>query len=470
MIPVASLTMHDERSDLASSLLTEDRFSLSRNAFGADFKWGVSTAAFQVEGAWNVEGKGPSIWDEFTRRNGTIRSGHLADTSCDFYHRYAEDIDIIKFLSIDHFRFSISWSRILPAGTGKINAAGVDFYNRVIDRCLRLGIEPWITLYHWDLPLELKKKGGWANRDILGWFTEYTSLCVKLFGDRVKRWIIMNEPLAFTGAGYFLGIHAPGHKGLGNFLPAVHHATICQLSSGRMVKDVLPGAEVGTSFSCSMITPVNDQPRNVRAAARMDALLNRMSVEPLLGMGYPVDQLPSLRKIEKYFHPSDEKLYGFRFDFIGLQNYTREVVMHVPWVPYVHASIVKAGRRNVPVTSMDWEIYPPSIFEMLKRFSAYPGVNKIYVTENGASFPDKVENGHVHDQERMRYFSLYLSQVLRAKNEGVNVQGYFAWTLLDNFEWAEGYHQRFGLVYVDFETRQRIIKDSAFWYKAFLEK
>ena len=449
--------------------MTEDIIPFSRIEFGEKFKWGIATAAYQIEGAINEHGKGPSVWDEFTRRKGKIRSGHKGDIACDFYNHYKEDIDIVKFLSIGCFRFSISWSRILPNGMGQVNEAGVAFYNRIIDHCLLFGIEPWITLYHWDLPLELEKKGGWTNREILGWFSDYVWLCTSLFGDRVKHWIILNEPLAFTGAGYFLGIHAPGKRGLHNFLPATHHATLCQLIGGKIVKENVTKAEVGTSFSCSYIEPLTNNRLHNKAAERMDALLNRMSIEPVLGMGYPVKELPQLKKIEKYTKPGDEKWFDFQFDFIGLQNYTREIIRFAPFIPYLRANIVKAGKRKAYSTTMDWEVYPPSIYEMLKRFSAYKGVKKIYVTENGAAFPDKLEKGHIHDTERTLFLKLYLAQILRAKNEGVNVQGYFAWTLLDNFEWAEGFNQRYGLVYVDFPTQERIIKDSGFWYKSFLE-
>jgi beta-glucosidase len=443
--------------------------SLNRDLFGNDFKWGVSTAAYQIEGGHDAHGKGLSVWDIFTSKSSNILNGHHGNTACDFYNTYKEDIALLKELGIPNFRFSLSWARILPNGTGEVNQQGVDFYNNVIDCCLENGIEPWVTLYHWDLPHELELKGGWVNRDVVAWFKEYVEVCAKNFGDRVKYWMVMNEPMVFTGAGYFLGVHAPGKKGLPNFLPAVHHAVLCMGEGGRVLRELVPGAEIGTTFSCSYIEPFTPVRKDVVAARRVDALMNRLFIEPVLGLGYPEDELPVVKKLKKYFRPGDEKLMQFDFDFIGIQNYTREVVKHSIFVPYLNAVLVKAENRKVPLTAMKWEIYPPSIYHMLKQFSEYPGLPKIYITENGAAFPDVPAGGKVNDTERVQYLRRYLKEVLKAKSEGVDVQGYFIWTLLDNFEWAEGYHPRFGLVYVDFETQKRIIKSSGYWYKSFLK-
>ncbi|AWH84662.1 beta-glucosidase [Flavobacterium album] len=442
---------------------------LSRDQFGESFKWGVSTAAYQIEGGHDTDEKGLSIWDIFTAKSGSIANGHNANIACDFYNRYPEDIALVKELNIPNLRFSLSWPRIMPEGTGKVNQKGIDFYNRVIDSCLENGIEPWITLYHWDLPHELEMKGGWVNRDIISWFAEYVEVCAKNFGDRVKHWMVMNEPMVFTGAGYFMGLHAPGKKGLPNFLPAAHHAILSMAEGGRVLRNLLPDAEIGTTFSCSYIEPYTAGPKDFAAAKRADALLNRLFIEPVLGLGYPREDLPVLKKLHKYIQPGDEEKMKFDFDFIGVQNYTREVVKHSIFVPYLNAVLVKAQNRKVPLTAMGWEIYPPSIYHMLKKYGAYEGVKKIYITENGAAFTDQPVNGEVKDDQRIQYINDHLKQVLNAKNEGVNVRGYFVWTLLDNFEWAEGYHPRFGLVHVDFDTQQRIIKASGHWYKSFLQ-
>jgi beta-glucosidase len=443
--------------------------NFNKRLFGDNFTWGVAAAAVQIEGAYNIDGKGESIWDVFSAKKGKILNGNHHYTACDFYHRYEADIDLIKQLNIPNFRFSISWARILPGGTGAINQAGIDFYNRVIDYCLKRGIEPWITLYHWDLPNALELQGGWTNREVIGWFTEYVNVCALNFGGRVKHWMVMNEPSVFVGAGYFLGLHAPGKTGLKNFLPAVHHAILSIAAGGKALRKNLPKANIGTTFSCSHIGPSTGKPKDVSAAKRIDALLNRLFIEPVLGLGYPVEDLPLLTKMEKYAEPGDEANMHFDFDFIGIQVYTREIVKHSFFTPYIHASLVKAKDRNVPTTAMGWEVYPPSIYEILKKFDRYTGIKNIYITENGAAFPDEIKDGKVDDPKRVQYLQTYLEQVLKAKNEGCKVNGYFVWTLMDNFEWAEGYHPRFGLIYVDFETQQRIVKSSGNWYSDFLK-
>lgn len=442
--------------------------TLDRKLFGDNFKWGVSVAALQIEGACDADGKGESIWDVFSSRKNRILNNDHPREACDFYNQYKQDIDIIAQLNIPCFRFSISWTRILPYGTGEINQAGIDFYNRVIDYCISKGVEPWLTIYHWDLPQALEAKGGWTNREIVGWFINFTNICAQNFGDRVKHWMVMNEPGVFTGAGYFLGIHAPGRTGLRNFLPAIHHAVLCMSEGGRLLRKLLPDAEIGTTFSCSYIEPHTNKPKDLAAAKRVDALLNRLFIEPVLGLGYPTD-VKAIKGISKYYQPGDEEAMKFDFDFIGVQNYTREIVKRSFFTPYVGASLVKAEKRNVQLTEMKWEVYPPSIYHMLKKFDSYPGIRKIYVTENGSAFPDTVTNGNVHDPQRVAYLQDYLRQVLKAKDEGAKIDGYFIWTLTDNFEWAEGYHPRFGLIYIDFETQQRIVKSSGKWYGEFLK-
>ena len=441
----------------------------TKEEFGADFNWGVSTAAYQIEGAHITDGKGLSIWDTFSQKKKKIIDNHNGNIACDYYNRYAEDIALLYKLNIPNYRFSISWSRILPQGTGPINHKGVDFYNRIIDFCLELGIEPWITIYHWDLPEVLQKKGGWTNREVIHWFGYYVDCCIKLFGDRVKKWMILNEPMVFTGAGYFLGVHAPGKKGLTNFLSAAHHAALCQAEGGRIIKTLRNDCKVGTTISYSHIEPFRNTDRDIIASKKVDALLNRLFIEPLLGMGYPTKELKILERIERFMHHGDEGKLAFDMDFIGLQNYTRELVSYAPLMPFVRAKIIKANKRNVAHTLMNWEIYPPSIYHALKRINAYSGVKEIIITENGAAFKDELSNGAVQDFERLAYLKNHLEQVLLAKKEGVKVNGYFVWTLLDNFEWAEGFHPRFGLVYVDFDTQKRVIKASGKWYSEFIK-
>ncbi|MBU0695411.1 MAG: beta-glucosidase [Bacteroidetes bacterium] len=445
-----------------------ENLKLLKEDFGPDFQWGVSVAAYQIEGAHESDGKGASIWDIFTNTKGKIKDNHHGNIACDFYNRFRDDIDLIKELNIPNFRFSISWSRILPNGIGEINQQGLDYYNQIIDYCLQQNIEPWITLYHWDLPHALELKGGWTNREVVKWFQEFVKICADNFGDRVKNWMVMNEPIVFTGAGYFLGIHAPGRRGMKNFLPAIHHTTLAIAAGGRMLKNNLPHANIGTTFSCSYIQPHRDLKRDQKAAKRVDALLNRLFIEPLLGLGYPEKELPVLKGIKKIMQPSDNEDMLFDFDFIGIQNYTREIVKNSWLMPYVKASLVKAEDRKVPITEMKWEIYPEAIYHMIKQFNKYPQIKKLLITENGAAFKDELENGSIRDERRKQYIQQNLQQILKAKQEGLNIKGYFVWTLTDNFEWAEGYHPRFGLIHVDFETQKRTIKESGLWFKSFL--
>lgn len=357
----------------------------------------------------------------------------------------------------------------MPTGMQAVNQAGIDYYNRVIDYLLECGIEPWVTIYHWDLPHALELQGGWTQRDIVSRFEDYTTLCARNFGDRVNHWMVMNEPSVFTGAGYFLGVHAPGKTGLTNYLKAVHHATLATASAGRVLRDIVPQANIGTTFSCTHIEPLSQRERDQAAAKRVDALLNRSFIEPILGLGYPQSDVPVLKKLDRYRLANDDRDMAFDFDFIGLQCYTREIVRASFFTPYIGAALVKAEKRNVPCTDMKWEVYPPAIYHILKKFDAYEKIRKIIITENGAAFPDKVVQGQVRDAQRTKYIQDNLVQVLKAKKEGVKVDGYFVWSLTDNFEWAEGYDPRFGLIYVDYDTQERTIKQSGLWLRDFLK-
>ncbi|HFK5562857.1 TPA: GH1 family beta-glucosidase [Elizabethkingia anophelis] len=442
---------------------------LTKEAFGKDFIWGVSTAAYQIEGAHNLDGKGPSVWDTFVQKRNKIFHNHTGDIACDHYNRYIDDLYLMHSMNIRNYRFSVSWSRILPEGTGRINQAGIDFYNRLIDLSLELGITPWVTLYHWDLPHSLEIKGGWTNRDVKNWFGDYVAICVKSFGDRVKNWMVLNEPTVFCAAGYFFGVHAPGRKSIEGFLAAAHHAALAQAHGARVIKTLQPESNVGTTFSCSHVEAYTNREKDIKAAKKADLLLNRLFIEPLLGMGYPVNEIKTLRRIEKYIKQNDERDLKFDMDFIGIQNYTREIIRYAMFVPFLQAKIVNAKDRNVEMTTMEWEVYPESIYHILKKFQAYENIPPLIITENGAAFSDTLQNNLVHDPKRLQYIQNILQQVLRAKQEGVNVNGYFVWTFLDNFEWAEGYHPKFGLVHVNFQTQQRTVKSSGHWYADFIK-
>lgn len=444
-------------------------YKIIKADFGKDFKWGVAAASYQTEGAWNVDGKGESTWDHFSRKKGKIERGENADVAADFYHRYEEDIELIKSMNFKIFRFSLSWPRIMPNGTGEENNAGLEFYHRVIDKCLSVGVEPWITIYHWDLPQALEEQGGWSNRKILDWFSEFVELVTKEYGGKVKNWMVMNEQLSFTALGYMMGMFAPGKKSFSSFLKSVHYSVLCNADGGRIIRRNVPGANIGTTFVTSYIEPVDQKPKNIEAAHRMDIIINRLFLEPALGLGYPEKELPVLRKLRKYFEPGDEERMAFDFDFVGPQYYFRTVI-EKSMIPVIRAKEVPASKRGVPANEMEGEIYPEGLYHILKKYSQYKGIRNIIVTENGTCVPDEIENGRVHDQRRIDYFKDHLAAVLKAKNHGVNVTGYFVWSPTDNFEWNKGFRTRFGLVYIDFKTLQRTMKDSGLWFKDFLKE
>ena len=434
--------------------------------FGDDFYWGVATSAYQIEGAWNVDGKGESVWDRFTNKTGHVKDKSTGNEAINFYNRSKSDLKLLNSLNFRNFRFSFSWPRILPEGIGKVNEKGVDFYNRMIDNCLELGIEPWAILYHWDLPQKLDDRGGWTNRDIVDWFSEYSDLCTRRFGDRIKHWMVLNEPAGFTTLGYLSGMHAPMQSSINKFLSSVHHACLCQAEGGRIIRNNVKNSHIGTTFSCSFTKPYKPFESHQRAASRIDVMLNRLFIEPSLGMGYPYKELPFLRKIEKFVLQEDTEKLKFDFDFIGIQNYFR-VISKPSLIPFIWANRVKP-ENQAEITEMGWEVNPEGIYHIIMQFAKYP-IKEIIVTENGAAFPDQLIDGRVHDQQRISFFERYLKNILKAQQEGANVKGYFVWTFIDNFEWNEGFRPRFGLVYNDFKTQVRTVKDSGLWFREFLK-
>jgi beta-glucosidase len=436
--------------------------------FPKKFVWGVATSAYQTEGAFDKHGKKNSIWDTFTNdKKFTKGNGNIAT---DFYSKYEEDILKIKALNLGAFRFSLSWSRIFPDGIGEPNKKGVKFYHKVIDCCLKNEIEPWLTIYHWDLPQVLEDEGGWTNREVLNWFTYFAEFCTKEYGTKVKKWMVLNEPMSFVGLGYFMGIHAPGRRGLGNFLPAAHHATLCQSIGGRIIRKNVDEAFVGTTFSCSVVKPKNFFRRHVGAAKRLDALLNRFFIEPALGLGYPTDEIPGLKRIEKYFELGDQDLMKFDFDFIGIQYYFRIVAQYSLFPPLLFANQIAAEKRNAKINNMGMEIYPKGLMKMLEKYSAYENVKQIYITESGQCFDEEILNGEIDDQNRIKYFQKTFKICKKAIKKGIKLKGYFIWTLVDNFEWADGIKPRFGIIYNDFISQKRTLKKSAYWLQSFLKK
>ena len=435
---------------------------LKRSDFG-DFVFGAATSAYQIEGAYKEDGKTDSIWDTFTRRRGKIKNRENGNVACDHYHRVDEDVAIMRQLKLEAYRFSISWPRVQPVRGGAENTKGTDFYSRLVDRLLEANIRPFVTLYHWDMPQYLEDSGGFLNRDTIHRFGEFASLVGRRLGDRVKDFIVFNEPMIFLTLGNLLGLHAPGRRSLKGFFAASHHVLLAQAEGARALRAAAPAAQIGTTISATAAYPASDRPRDILAAERFDTLFNTFYLEPVLGRGYPTEHFPALRRIEKHIKPGDMEKLQHDFDFWGLNTYTRKRVKYSRFIPFVHWRELK-NDPAVGETAMRWEIYPQGMYDLLLKYGKYPEMRKLYITENGAAFHDQVVAGRVADTYRIEYLREYLRAVQRAKSEGVRVAGYFAWSLLDNFEWAEGYHARFGLTHVDYTTQKRTIKDSGHWY------
>lgn len=431
--------------------------------FGEDFLWGVATAAYQIEGSPEADGKGRSIWDTFVHRPGTIADGTTGDVATDSYRRFPEDVALAYSMGFNAYRFSLSWPRIQPDGR-TVNQKGLDHYKRVIDSCLGAGIQPWITLYHWDLPQALEDEGGWTKRDIVEVFSDYVSVVGQALSDRVDNWMIFNEPLSFTMLGYMLGEHAPGRRGLSNFFPAMHHVNLATAAGTHALRAVAPGATVGSTAYLSPTMGSGPGPHLAQRAERAaNAMLNRAFLEPGLGMGYPVDDAPILRMMRRYIRDGDLERCEVDLDFLGVQYYTR---LRAPFRPIPGLWTVPGfgDDPGLEKTSLGWEIRPEGLGMVLDMVHAYGRYPRIVITEGGASFSDHVTGGQVHDDRRIAYYQSHLAQVRAAIDRGVPVDGYFCWSLMDNFEWAEGLVPRFGLVHVDYETQRRTIKDSGYWF------
>lgn len=441
---------------------------LRRDDFGTDFTWGVAHAAYQVEGAWAADGKGPSIWDTFTHGGGRVVDGTNGDVATDFYTRYPDDLALVRDLGFDAQRFSISWPRVLPDGVGRVNRPGLDFYSRVVDRCLELGIEPWVTLYHWDLPEALHRRGGWAQRDSVEWFGEMAGVVADALGDRVTRWMVFNEPGTFLPAGYLAGGHAPGVRNPLAFAAAIHHVGLAQRRGADELRARVPGASVGTTHIFTPPDVGGSSPRHQRAARAFDAIVNRVYVEPSLGLGYPSDDAPLLKLVDRYRRDGDDERLVVDWDFLGVQYYQRFAAWPVPVPGLRFVPRLRRDFRRYDITAMGWEVHPTGLYDVLQQVAAYDAVPRLYVTENGAAYPDHVVDGRVHDVRRTAYYRDHLAEVARARRDGVPVHGYFCWSYCDNFEWAAGLRPRFGLVHVDYETQERIVKDSGYWFSTLL--
>jgi beta-glucosidase len=439
----------------------------------ASFRWGVATSAYQIEGAAAEDGRGPSIWDTYCRTPGMVDGDDNGDVACDHYHRMPQDVALIKSLGVDVYRFSVSWPRIQPGGRGPANAAGLAFYDRLVDELLGAGIDPWVTLYHWDLPQELEDAGGWPERDTAHRFADYAMLVFDALRDRVRTWTTLNEPWCSAMLGYYEGRQAPGRRDFTAAMGAVHHLLLGHgLAVQRMRAAATEPVELGITLNMGTSTPATRSLADQEATRRADGLGVRIYLDPLLRGQYPGDILDDLaaRGVKLPVVDGDLAVISEPIDVLGVNYYSSHLVSGVDDQGRsededgnpVHAT-VPMGR---PVTAMDWEIVPEGFTELLVRLSRdYPGI-PLVITENGAAFDDVADqHGYVADEDRTAYLSAHIAAVAAARQRGADVRGYFAWSLMDNFEWSYGYAKRFGLVHVDYETQVRTPKQSALWYR-----
>ncbi len=432
-------------------------------AFPKNFTWGVATSAYQIEGAWNEDGRGVSIWDTFSHTKGRIVNDENGDVAADHYRRWKDDFALMSELGVKAYRFSTAWPRILPAGTGAVNKKGLDFYDRIVDEALKRKIEPYVCLFHWDLPQALQDQGGWPKREITEHFAEYARVVAGRLGDRVKVWLTHNEPWVAAFIGYFLGDHAPGKKDIGAAVKALHHLLLSHgLAAEAIRAEAKQPVKVGLTLNLNPVHPATDSKKDKEAAKRVDMFMNRIVLDPLLKGTSPIQEAAIANLlVGKVIHDGD--LAKIRqLDLLGVNYYSRTVMKHSNKIPVVNVEQVYPEGNEY---SGMWEIYPEGMYETLKLVWDYKPTCELMVTENGVPVPDGVDfDGRVRDERRIRYLRNHLAQVHRAIEDGIPVKGYFHWSLMDNFEWSLGYGPRFGLVYVDWKTQKRIVKDSGRWF------
>ncbi len=436
-----------------------------RSDFPLNFKFGSACSALQIEGELNRKGAGLSNWEHFLRKKPVLQDLKMGNG---FYEKFQEDLKIAKTLGLKEFRLSISWSRLQLNGRGDLNHEGLDFYLNLLKSCQDLGLEPWVTLYHWDHPQALEEEGGWTNRDMVEAFSDFAEICMQLFSAYVSKWFIFNEPAVVAGAGHFLGVHAPGRKGMRNFLPCIHHILLAQGRAFRRMKSIDSKAEIGTALSMMPVHVPSLKGSNLKANARVDALMNRLFLEPALGLDYPYEALPWLKKIKKYMEPNDKFEIQVDFDFIGVQTYTRLMVEHKWYIPFIKAQLKTAESRGKLYNAMGWEIYPRAVYEVLVRLKSYKNLPPLYISETGIPLKDELQLGRVEDPKRVKYIKETLFFAKKAMHQGVDLKGIFFWSLTDNVEWIHGNKPRFGLVHVNYRTNERTLKASAHWLKSWL--
>jgi beta-glucosidase len=444
--------------------------------FPENFLWGAATAAYQIEGAWNKHGKGESTWDRFAHTPGKIRNNDAGDVANDHYRLWKQDIRLMQKIGLKAYRFSISWPRVLPAGRGKVNQKGLDFYNKLVDGLLAAGIVPFVTLNHWDLPQTLEDEGGWPVRSTAAAFVEYTDIITRSLGDRVKNWITHNEPAVVAWMGYATGVHAPGLRDYSLGVRAAHHLLLSHGQAVPVVRRNSPNAEVGITLDISWRVPASNSRADRELVRANDGLWFRWFADPLYGRGYPSDKIEDLARKSAlpdgldFVHAGDLHTIATPTDFLGMNYYSR-TVFRAHGEDNDPQLVFPPPKTPEHWTEMNWEVYPDGLSNILGRVYLNYQPQKMYVTENGASYstpPD--ETGNVPDEYRINYLRAHFAAAYRAIQAGVPLAGYFVWSLMDNFEWSWGYAQRFGIIWVDYESQKRILKDSAKWYKRVIRR
>jgi beta-glucosidase len=443
--------------------------AIARTDFASDFLWGCATSSYQIEGGARQGGRVESIWDRFCERPGAIRDGASGALACDHYHRWPEDLDIARDLGLNAYRFSVAWPRIFSGPGSRPNPEGLAFYSRLVDGMLERGLQPWLTLYHWDLPQYLQEQGGWNERATAHAFAEFAHAMSAHLGDRVKHWITHNEPWCTAIHGHFDGVHAPGIRDFRTALQVSHHVLLSHGLALPAIRANVADAQAGIALSLHPVSAASSRPEDIAACVRHDGLRNRWFLDPLHGRGYPADILELCAADAPVVLAGDLEAIAAPTDFLGLNYYFPEMIAHAPGAAPLEARVV--ARDDVARTAFGWEVSPEGLGTLVRRIEADYDPAPIYITENGSTWDDVVgADGEIDDFERRDYLTRHLEALRDTIARGSRVKGYFAWSLLDNFEWAEGYTRRFGLTHVDFSTQLRRLKRSGKWYRAFLKQ
>ena len=445
---------------------------MSEYIFPEDFVWGAATASYQIEGAYDQDNKGESIWDRFTHQKGNILNNNTGDIACDHYNRYKQDVKLMKEIGLDSYRFSVSWPRIFPNGKGKINQKGIDFYKRLTDELLKNNIKPVATLYHWDLPQALQENGGWANRDTVKYYHEYAMKFIERFEDRVDTWITHNEPWVASFVGHAFGQHAPGIQDYNTALQVLHNILLSHGMVVRSFSEEEIDGQIGITVNLGDFQPATDKKEDLAAAWRQDNFINRIVLDPLFKSSYPKELFEFLTKHvgDIKIEDGDMSIISYPMDFLGINYYSRNIIAHAEEANIIETKEVK--NEDGQYTEMGWEVYPEGLYNVLEKVNNEYTDLPLYITENGAAFNDKVsENGKINDRDRIDYLKGHLINANKAIQNDIPLKGYYLWSLMDNFEWAYGYSKRFGIIYVDYKDNQkRHLKQSAKWYSEVIKQ